>query len=195
MLLMRGYHFLVHKEIGLRDGKLLRVTQTDKRDWNLGLSTKDLRFDHDNKMLIGIDWRERKRCLSILEIILFSYWLCWVSTAAQGFSLVVASRGHSLVVVPGLLIAVASLVAEHRLWGVWASVVVVSGLCSTDSEVAEHTLSCSLHVVSSWTRDWSHVSCTGRWILYQWATREGLRAAFLIELSRPQLGLPWWRRQ
>ena len=22
----------------------------------------------------------------------------------------------------------------------------------------------------SWPRDWTHVSCTGRWILYQWAT-------------------------
>ena len=35
-----------------------------------------------------------------------------------GFSLVVASRGHSLVVVPGLLTTVASLVAEHGLQGV-----------------------------------------------------------------------------
>ena len=32
-----------------------------------------------------------------------------------GFSLVVASRGYSLVVVSGLLIAVASLIAEQRL--------------------------------------------------------------------------------
>ena len=32
-----------------------------------------------------------------------------------GFSLVAASNGYSLVVVHGLLIAVASLVAEHRL--------------------------------------------------------------------------------
>ena len=28
------------------------------------------------------------------------------------------------------------------------------------------------HVGSSHTRDWTHVSCTGRWILYHWATRE-----------------------
>ena len=33
----------------------------------------------------------------------------------MGFSLVVASRGSSLVVVHGLLIAVASLVTEHEL--------------------------------------------------------------------------------
>ena len=34
---------------------------------------------------------------------------------AHGLSLVAAGRGCSLVVVPGSLIAVASLVAEHRL--------------------------------------------------------------------------------
>jgi len=33
----------------------------------------------------------------------------------EGFSLVVASRGYSLVTVRGLLITVASLVAEHGL--------------------------------------------------------------------------------
>ena len=44
------------------------------------------------------------------------------------FSLVAASGGYSPGVVPGLLIAVASLVVEHRLWGTWASVVVVCGL-------------------------------------------------------------------
>ena len=35
--------------------------------------------------------------------------------AAQGLSLVVASRGYSLVAVLGLLIAAVSLVAEHGL--------------------------------------------------------------------------------
>ena len=39
----------------------------------------------------------------------------------SGFSLVAASRGCSLVVVCGLLIAVASLVMQHVLWelGLW----------------------------------------------------------------------------
>ena len=51
-----------------------------------------------------------------LFIILFIYfWLCWVFVAAHGLSLVVASRGYSSVVVHRLLIAVASLVAEHGL--------------------------------------------------------------------------------
>ena len=38
-------------------------------------------------------------------------WLCWVFIALHGLSLVVASRGCSLVVVLGLLIEVVSLVA------------------------------------------------------------------------------------
>ena len=41
-----------------------------------------------------------------------------------GLSLVAVSRGHSLVVVHGLLISGASLVAEHGLQGTQASVVV-----------------------------------------------------------------------
>ena len=43
-----------------------------------------------------------------------NFWLCWVF-AAHRLSLTAMSRSCSLVVVPGLLIAVASLVAEHRL--------------------------------------------------------------------------------
>ena len=46
---------------------------------------------------------------------LFFFWLCWVFVAAHGFSLVTTSRGSSLVVVHGPLIALASLAAEHGL--------------------------------------------------------------------------------
>ena len=45
-----------------------------------------------------------------------------------GFSLFVASRGYSLVAVHRLLIAVASLVAEHGFGGGRASVVAAPGL-------------------------------------------------------------------
>ena len=41
------------------------------------------------------------------------FWLHWVFVAARRLSLVAASRGYSLL--SGLLIAVAPLVAEHRL--------------------------------------------------------------------------------
>ena len=49
-------------------------------------------------------------------IYLFIYiGLCWVFVAVRGLSLVVVSRGLFFDVVCGLLIAVASLVAEHGL--------------------------------------------------------------------------------
>ena len=54
--------------------------------------------------------------ISISIYYLFVYfWLCWVFVALHGLSLVTASRGYSLAVVHGLVIAVASLVAEYRL--------------------------------------------------------------------------------
>ena len=42
-------------------------------------------------------------------------WRLWAFVAARGLSLVVATRGYSLVAVHGVFIAVASLVAEPRL--------------------------------------------------------------------------------
>ena len=46
---------------------------------------------------------------------LFFFWMCWGLVTTCGLSLVVMSRGCSLVVVRGLLIAVVSLVVEHGL--------------------------------------------------------------------------------
>ena len=48
------------------------------------------------------------------------FWLLWVFTALRELSLVAATGDHSLVAVRGLLIAGASLVAEHRLYLGWA---------------------------------------------------------------------------
>ena len=58
-----------------------------------------------------------------------------------GFSLVVVSRGSSLVLVCGLLITVASFVSEHGLWGVQASGLAAASLWSTGSIVAARRLS------------------------------------------------------
>ena len=55
-------------------------------------------------------------------------------------SLLMASRGYSLVAVHGCLV-MASLVAEHRLEGWWASVIVAHGLQSLGSVVMAHGLS------------------------------------------------------
>ena len=54
--------------------------------------------------------------------------LQWVFIAACRLSLIAASRGYSLVALCGLLIAMTSLVAEHELQSVQASVVVACGL-------------------------------------------------------------------
>ena len=63
---------------------------------------------------------------------LFILGLCWVLglCCCTGFSLVATSGGYSLVAVHSLLIAVASLFAEHRLYDTWASAVAVQGLSS-----------------------------------------------------------------
>ena len=62
---------------------------------------------------------------------------------AQAFSSC-GEQGLLFVVVRELLIAVASLVVEHRLQGMQASVVVACGLWSAGSVVVAHRLSCSV---------------------------------------------------
>ena len=58
----------------------------------------------------------------------------------MGFSLVVESRSCSLVAMHELLIAVASLVVEHRPQGTWISVLVAHVLSSCSSQGPEHRL-------------------------------------------------------
>ena len=62
-------------------------------------------------------------------------WLCWVFIDAQGLSLVVVSGGYSLVAVCGLLIVMASLVAEHALYRTRTSVDVTRGLSAVALEL------------------------------------------------------------
>ena len=72
------------------------------------------------------------------------------------------SRGFSLVAVHGLLIAVASLVAEHRLQGVCTSVVVVHGF--------SYPVACGILVPGQ--RDPFCVLCIGRQVPNHWTTGE-----------------------
>ena len=58
-----------------------------------------------------------------------------------GFSLVAESGGYSPVAAGGILTVVPSLVAEHRLEEVQASVIVACGLASCSSWAPEHRLS------------------------------------------------------
>ena len=64
--------------------------------------------------------------------------------------------------VHGLLIVVASLVAEQRPWDAQTSVVLARGLQSLVSVVEVHGLSCPEASGSSQTRDRTHVPCIGR---------------------------------
>ena len=69
-----------------------------------------------------IPWAEEAGGLQFMELQrgghdsgINTLWLCWVFIALCRFSLVATSGNDSPVAVPGLLIAVASLVVEHRL--------------------------------------------------------------------------------
>ena len=70
------------------------------------------------------------------------FWLCWVCTAFSGCS----DQGLLIAAVHGLLIVVASLVADHGLWACGLQLVVACELqlTSLGSVVATHRLSCSM---------------------------------------------------
>ena len=76
--------------------------------------------------------------------------------------------------VHGLLIVVASLVAEKRPWDAQTSVVLARGLQSLVSVVVVHGLSCPEASGSSQTRDQTHVPCIGRQAFNHWTTSEAL---------------------
>ena len=82
----------------------------------------------------------KKNCVFIC--LLSHFWLHWLFLAACGLSLVVESRGFSLVAVCRLFKAVASLVVEHWLEGALPSAVVAHWLLSAGSVVVAHGLSC-----------------------------------------------------
>ena len=92
--------------------------------------------------------------------------------------------GFSLVVVHGLLIGVTSCCGAQALGP--------AGFNSRGSGALEHRLStCGpqalvalWHVRSSWARDWTRVSCVGRWVLYHWAAREALCVFFNADTYR-----------
>ena len=93
----------------------------------------------------------------------YLFCLCWVFVAVSGLSLVAAA-------VHRLLLAVASLVLEHRLQRVRASIVMAPGLQGTGSVIVAHGLSCS--EASSGTWDGTRAPNIGRHILSHCTTRE-----------------------
>ena len=83
----------------------------------------------------------------------------------EGFSLVAVSGGYS-VAVPGLLIAMASLVSGHGLWGMQASAVAAPGSGALAQHLWHTGLVALKHVGPSQPRDQTCVSCTDRQIVY-----------------------------
>ena len=110
----------------------------------------------------------------------------------QGFSLVADSGGDSLVAVRRLLIAVASLVVEHRLWGMQASVVLVHGFSSCSLRAPKCGLrSCGTQAqlsprqVRYQTRVRACVLCIGRQTPNHWMTTEVLVSYVLVHVFSP----------
>ena len=127
----------------------------------------------------------------------FNFWPCWVSVAAQAFSLVAVSRDFSLVVVHGLLFAVVSLVVKHDLQGIRTSVVAALKLQSTGLVVVAHRLICSV-ACGIFLDQGSNLCSIDRHSLYHWATMEALVLSFsavgmtILSLSgKCSLILPW----
>ena len=107
-----------------------------------------------------------------MTLVLFVYWLTVLGLpCCLGFSLVVVSGGYLLGLARGLLFVVASLVVGRGHWGPQASVVGARRLSSCGFQAQEHRaqaqqmwhtdLVASWYVGSSWTRDQTHVFCSG----------------------------------
>ena len=122
----------------------------------------------------------------LCEGILFIYfWLCWVFVAACGLSLVVASRGYSLVVVSRLLIE------GFSCFGVWALGLAGFSICGYHPLELWHRLSCSMACRILPIRDQTCVSCIGRQSLYHCTSREVRESIFesttIVSSSREHL--------
>ena len=90
-----------------------------------------------------------------LKFYLFSFWLLWIFLAVRGLSLVVVSRGYSLVSVQGC-----SLQGLLLLWSTSSRVL---GLASVAAVWAQFVA--TWHMESSWTEDWTRVPCmAGRFL-------------------------------
>jgi len=95
------------------------------------------------------------------------FWLHWVFAAAWAFLLL----GWA-----GLLSSCGAWFSLQSLLFLWSP----GSRAPLLSSLWNMGLVAFRHVGSSWTRDRTHVSCIGRWILYHWATSEDLPPYTLI---------------
>ena len=105
----------------------------------------------------------------IFIIDLFYFWMSWVFTAAQGFSLVATSGGYSLAAV--LRLPTLCLL----LWGAGSRALRLQQL----QHMWRRGSVAPRRVQSSWTRDQTYVSHIGRRILYHWVNRGALEEYIL----------------
>ena len=89
------------------------------------------------------------------------------------FSLVVASRGYSLIAVCGLLMAVASFIAEPRLYVTRTSVAAALGLQAQGSVVRAQGICCSVAYEIILDQGSNLCHCIGRQNLYHLPINQG----------------------
>ena len=93
------------------------------------------------------------------KICFFQFWLCWVLLAAGGLFSNCSKQGYSLVALLGLLIAVASHVAEHGLWMHGLHYLWLPGSRAQTQSLRHTSLFALQHVGSPHARDWTGVPC------------------------------------
>ena len=98
----------------------------------------------------------------------FYFWLC---CCAQAFSSC-CEKGYFFLAVHGLLIGMASLIAEHRQQAHGLQQLQLTGSRAWAQQLWGMGLAAPQHVGSSRTRDQTYVHCVGRWIPNPQTTRE-----------------------
>ena len=118
----------------MKQRKIIQVREDKAVEW--GESSEDQAHQERVKVLSESGFRKQRQFYFFQNNFLSLFLAAWglhcctgfsLAVARGGFSLAAARGGFSLAVVCGLLIAVASPVAEHRLQGVGASVVAAPG--------------------------------------------------------------------
>ena len=117
----------------------------------------------------------------------YFFWLHWVFVAAHGLSLVVSSRGYSLVQCTGLslrwLLLLQSTGSKHMGFsscGTRAQQLWLMGSRVQAQQLWYMALVALRHVGSSWTRDRTHVPCIGRRILNHCPPGKSLKYIYYV---------------
>ena len=128
------------------------------------------------------DWGLRMDILILYDVFIYIWIIfgCAVSSWVQGLFSSCSEQG---------LLSSCSAWASHYHGFSWCR----ARALDTGSIVGCTGLVAPRHVVSFWTKDQTHVSCIGRWILYHWATREAYRWAFT--LMNQTCSLYYWFRE